>query len=114
MSLTKEQILSASYPPSEPLDVPEWGGTLYIGVMSGAERDRLESLTLKERERGFTHLRGRMAAYTIRDEHGKPMFTEADVPTLSALSSSALGLVYDVAARLNGLTKKDVDELEKN
>lgn len=109
--LSRESILAAEDLPLEEVAVPEWGGTVYVKTMTGAERDRIEAAYNKEPGRDF---RARMAVATVCDETGKRLFTERDVAPLSAKSAAALDRILEVAMRLSAFTKKDVDALEGN
>ena len=42
------------------------------------------------------------------------MFTDRDVERLGKKSALALDRIYEVAQRLNGIGKKEIDELTKN
>ena len=45
MLLTKDAILQAQDSKLEKLEVPEWGGHVFIKSMSGTERDNFEAET---------------------------------------------------------------------
>ena len=112
-SLTRDEILNSS-DASESLQevaVPEWGGSVFVRVMSGSQRDRFEAAFTKD---PGNNLRARMASYVIADENGKPIFTEADIVGLGEKSASALSRVFDVAVKVNALTPADVGTAEKN
>lgn len=109
MSL-RDQILAAVDLKVEPLEVPEWGCTVYLKEMTGAARDRFESTFQKDR----SNFRARLAALTLCDEQGNLLFTEADVKALGEKSVGALQRVWDAALKVNAFTDQDVDDLEKN
>lgn len=109
--LNRDSILSADDLPREEVQVPEWGGSVFVRTMNGSERDRFEHAW---RENPGRDVRGRVAALTICDETGKPLFTEADVARLGTKSSAALNRILAVSMRLSGLTKQDVEELQGN
>ncbi len=111
MPLSRDEILSASDLNVEEVDVPEWGGSVLVRTMTGAERDRMESEFLAERT---TNVRARLAAVVLCDEAGRRLFSDQDIALLGAKSGAALDRVFAVAMHLNGMTKRDVDELEKN
>lgn len=114
--LTKEQILAANDFRSETLHVPEWGGEVSIGIMTGTERDAFEAECYAARNgSAFTpNIRARVAAWTIRGADGQRLFTAADVAELGKRNGVALERVYAAAERVNGLTKSALEELEKN
>lgn len=112
MSLTRDSILAADDLKREEVAVPEWGGSVFVRVMTGTERERFEGAYdgLKSKHQ----VRSLVAVLTVCDEAGKPLFTEADVEAVGAKSGAALDRVFEVATRLAKVTKADVDALEKN
>jgi hypothetical protein len=118
--LTKSQILAATDIDTRDISVPEWGGTVRVRGLSGAERDKFESSFVQFDGKGnrkapnLTHLRARLVSMAAVDDQGNLMFTEADILSLSNKSASALQRVADVAQAMSGLSDKDVDELTKN
>ena len=117
MSLNARQIREVDDLPLERVDVPEWGGEVFVRTMSAAERDAWEIKTYSERgddeQANLTDFRTRLAILCVVDETGKPIFTEEDFVWLRLKSSLVISRIYDVASRMNGLSKKDVDELTK-
>ncbi len=116
--LTREAILSADDITRELVEIPEWGGSVWVYGMSGAERDRLEKSIVqtrgKEVQTNMENIRAKLAVICVRNENGKRLFNEADIHELGKKSASALDKIYDVAQRLSGLSKGDIDELTKN
>lgn len=114
-SLTRDQILQAQDIKTESVDVPEWGGNVYVKGMTGAERDAFEGSIVETRGKN-THvnvrnLRAKLVAQSVCDENGEPLFTPKDVDALGKKSAAALQRVFDVASRLSGISSKDVEEL---
>ena len=118
MSLTKEQILAANDRPTEAVEVPEWGGTVYVRVMSGAERDAYEQSWLEKKGDNFevnrNNLHAKLCVQTIVDSEGNRIFDDSEADTLGSKSAAALDRIFEVASRLNRLSKKDEAELLKN
>jgi hypothetical protein len=50
----------------------------------------------------------------VVDEKNEPIFNEETIDVLMAKSRKTVQSLFDKACELNGLTKEDVDELEKN
>lgn len=121
-TLTREQILKAQDIKRETVNVPEWGGSVIVKTMTGRERDALEVMTMRDRlesgeddaEANLENFRARMAVMTLVDDEGKQIFTPEDIEELGAKSAPALQRVYDVAVRLNKVSKADIDELVGN
>lgn len=119
--LSADEILGAHDLPTEDVDVPEWGGTVRVQGLTGAERDRFESQILAAREKTKTKsavgdlFRARLAAACIVDESGKRLFQgDAVTKRLGEKSAVALTRVVEVASRLSGLSEEDRDELTGN
>jgi hypothetical protein len=113
--LTKEQILQADDSRVVDVEVPEWGGTVRVTVMTGADRDRFEADTIgRNGSTNLANIRARLAAMCIVDDQGERMFTSPDdVKDLGHKSAAALDRVFEACQRLNGLRSEDVDELVK-
>ena len=114
--LTRDAILGAHDLPTEDLDVPEWGGTVRVRALTGAERDSFESSLVQVRNDGskqfrLENVRARLVALTVVDENSERLFSDADVKALGAKSAAALERVWEAARRLSGLSDEDVEEL---
>lgn len=107
----KEQILAADDLKREPLDIPEWGLTVYVRTMSGAERDNFEQFMQGQAKQ---HIRARLAVLTLCDKDGKPQFDDGDIAALSDKSSVALDRIMTTALRVNAMTNGEFEEMEKN
>lgn len=115
--LTKEQIWAADDLTWEDVSVPEWGGDVRVKTLTGAERDQYEAESVKmegNRRKMTGNLRARLVALTAINEDGTPMFTRGDVMKLGQKSAAALERVFEVAAKLNGMTEEDMDDLAGN
>lgn len=120
--LGRDDILNASDIAYEFVQVPEWSNgrtaTVRIKAMTGSERDRWEASLMKgtgkNRDVNMEDARAKLAALTIVDMEGTPIFTLADVKALGKRSAAALDRVYEVSARLSKISKEDVDELVGN
>jgi hypothetical protein len=121
MYLSADAILGADDLKREPVDVPEWGGTVLVQGMNGTDRDRFEASMMNsnlsgvDKDKGLERYRARLAAFCLVDESGKRLFrSDAEVKRLGEKSAQALSRVVDVASRLSGLTDSDVEELTGN
>lgn len=116
--LTREQILTVDDMIKEEVPVPEWGGTVLVKRLSGEERDRYEDSLYKQEGKKYkltvNNIKARLAAYSIIDENGNRIFTEADIAELGKKSAKALNRVADVCRKLSGFTDEDMNELTKN
>jgi hypothetical protein len=110
--LTREEILSRKVELArETVAVPEWGGEVFVRMLTAEERDRFEVTTADCKRKNF---RARLTAYAVCDHEGKNLFSESDVTWLSKQPAAALARIADVALRLSRFTSDDVKDLEKN
>lgn len=114
--LSKDQILQANDLPKEVVPVPEWGGEVIVRTMTGSERDAYESSIMNgpSGEKDFTNIRAKLCSKVLVDESGNLLFADADIISIGKKSAKALDRIFDVAVRLNGLSRKDIKDLEKN
>jgi hypothetical protein len=118
MMLSRDAILAASDIKTEAVQVPEWGGAVLVGTMSGAARDSWEQSLLTRKngktEANLQNVRARLVAACVVDEKGARIFKDADIEALGNKSSAALERVCKIAQRLNGLGDADLDDLKGN
>lgn len=117
-SLTREQILAAVDQKIEAVDVPEWNGTVYVRNLTGKARDKFDAtrykLHGKQVEIIHDNTRAALLAASICDKAGKLLFTEADIEALGEKNGAVLDRLFDVAQRLSGMRKEDIDARSKN
>lgn len=116
--LTKEAILKAQDIEIREVEVPEWGGVVYVRGMTGRERDRYENSLYKqkgkERVLNTQNARAKLVVMCTVDQDGNRIFDEEEVNVLSQKSSKALDRIFAVAMELSGITENDMEELTKN
>lgn len=115
MLLTKDVILSADDLGHEDLEVPEWGGTVRIRALTGAERDAYEASMQQQRGKNFVrnlaNVRAKLVVRTVIGEDGERLFTDSEANALGRKSAAALDRIFEVAAKLSRLSEEDVEEL---
>lgn len=115
MVLTKDDILQAKDIEKELVEVPEWGGSVYVRGMTGEERDKFEAgivqMRGKDQTLNMVNIRAKLAGMTICDEEGKRLFSDAEISKLAGKSAIALQRIFSVARRLSGIGDEDVKEL---
>jgi hypothetical protein len=89
---------------------------LFVRTMSASERDKFEAwcIDLQTKQFDRSNIRARLAVLTACDEQGQRLFSNEDEKQLGTKSAAALDRIFTVATKLNGLSKSDVAELEKN
>jgi hypothetical protein len=116
MFLSREDILGAQDLKTEDVEVPEWGGTVRVRSLTGAERDAYEAGIVQLRgdgSRTFTlqNARARLVSLAVCNENGERLFSDKDIAELGKKSAAALERVFDKARHLSGLSDDDVEEL---
>ncbi len=104
-ALSLQQILAAQDQPVA-VDVPQWGGPVYIRPLTGAQWAEMEQMNKAEMQGDW---RSQLVAWALCDSDGKPM--GATVEQLSGCNAMALDLV---ATEVLKITTPDQQELEKN
>lgn len=110
--LTAEQILAAIDVGGEDVTVPEWGGDIRIGVMSGLGRDEFISATSGKVP--VSRFQALLLAASMVDENGQPSFSVDQVELLQGKNKDVLDRLTAIAMRVNGIGKKAAEDLEKN
>lgn len=120
MTLSRDEILKTPDLPREEVEVPEWGGTVYVRSLTAEEKDQFEMIFLgeegkaKSRKDALRNIRARLVALTSCDEGGNRLFTEEDIPALGKKNARAIDRIFTVAQKLCGMRNEDVKELAKN
>jgi hypothetical protein len=116
MLLTKDQILQADDTEYRDVEVPEWGGSVRLKAITGADRDQYEMSMARARDKGNldkANFRAVLLSRAICDELLKPIFQPRDIYELGKKNARVLDKLFDVAAELAGIReadKKDADE----
>ncbi len=117
MTLTKQQILSTS-PRLKEVDVPEWGGSVFIRPLTIHEQAKLADLGTKyEKSSVVDRMKNctlRLVQWSVCDEQGNPLFEAGDLEPLMSKAASAFLRLQDAILALSGLTEESRKELEKN
>jgi hypothetical protein len=114
MALTAEQILAADDAGLKKVAVPEWGGDVYVRVMSVGERDEYERMWIGKRETGIENFRTQYLARVLCDEKGALLFTRDQVSKLAGKSGAVMSRLFEVAMSHNNMSEEDVETLGKD
>lgn len=114
MSLTADQILASDDLGLKKLHVKEWGGDVFLRVMSVGERDDYERMWIGKKETGVSNFRTEYLARVLCDEKGELLFTSDKVAALAKKSGAIMGKLFDEAMKHNAMTEADVQEMGKS
>jgi hypothetical protein len=117
MTLTKDQILAVP-PQLKEVEIPEWGGSIFIRPVTLKEQAKLADLGVKfEKASTLDRMKNGtlcLIQWTVCDAEGQSLFAPDDVSKLLDKSASAFLRLQDEILALSGLTKESREELEKN
>lgn len=103
--LGREQALAAMRRGSagQALEVPEWGGTVWLRPWSVADAERYVALArkLRDGEEPGMNLSAFVVLHCVTDEQGAPLFTEADAAELAKASAPVVERIVRRAMKLN-------------
>jgi hypothetical protein len=115
MALSKDAIIGADDLGLLKVSVAEWGGDVFIRVMTVGERDAYENEWVASRGKGVEDFRTKFLARCLCDEDGKLLFTTPeDVAKLAKKSAKVMSRLWQQAMEHNALSDGDVEELAKN
>lgn len=122
MALTLQEIIAAQDRTPVEVEVPEWGGAVYVVGMSGDDRDRFDSTwgakLSASNEDGpidMAGLRALVVSKTLCDADGVLLIKrESEVTQLGRKSSAALDKIFSLACKLSGIDLGDDDDMVKN
>ena len=112
--LSKADILSASDLKREEVDVPEWGGKVLVTSFSADAKDAIEFKLFGLNQKSGVGIRAAYVGLALVDEHGQRLFTDEEIPMLGTKFAGAVDRVFEVVSKLNRISQKDIEELEKN
>ena len=118
VALSREAILQADDIEIRKVEIPEWGGYVYVRGMTGKERDDYEASLVKQRGRdtqvNMRNARAKLVVLCAVDEQGNKLFSEGDIAKISRKSAKAIDRIFTVARELSGITEDDMEELTEN
>lgn len=118
----KDMILGADDLKREVVEVPEWGVTVVVSEMNGRDREAWSHETFITKQDGDEiksevvreDFAARLLVRCLCDEDGNKLFSPDELAALSAKNGKVLNRLFAVADRLNGITPKAAQEIEKN
>lgn len=116
--LSRDAILNAEDRAFEEVDCPEWGGTVRLRSITGAERDRFEQSMMEQRGNSRTvnlaNARARLVALCAVDADGAQLFSSEDIRALGRKNAKPLDRLFDACQRLAGLSEEDVKKITED
>ena len=114
MLLQGTQILEAVDQRHHDVEVPEWGGSVRVLVLSGRDRERFERDSLGLDGKAIPGFRQLLLVRTLVNEDGSRLFAEGDMEALAEKSGAVLARLFDIAMDVNGFSKRAEEAARKN
>lgn len=117
--ITRADILAANDRTIEPLEVPEWGGTLYLRSLTVGERFTFLDL-IRKNDWGDTSkadlaaMQAHLIALCVCDKSGVALFTIEDVQALKNKDCLVIDRLFARAQVIAGLIMPDAEATKKN
>lgn len=112
----RDKILSTDDSYYEDHYVDRWDVTVRVSTITGKQRSILyQKAQDKKGELDWPTFQGLLLAQCLREpETNERVFEDGDADKLMDKNSVAIGPLINVAMRVNGLTKEDFGDAEKN
>ena len=112
--LTKEAILKADDLEKKEEYIQEWGGSVFVRVMTIKERQALQAEISANKGSGLPdNFMEKLVSICLCNDTGERLFDGPDdIVLLSRKSSNAITKVFAAAAELNGMTEQGLDKIE--
>ena len=113
--LTKDQILAVR-PKVKEIDVPEWGGSVFIRPLTLGERGRFAQMAKPcvENPGEVSRVQATVARWAICDDQGTPLFDDQGIGELMKRSGEPIANIFDAILAFSGMTPGAAEKLEKN
>jgi len=116
--LTRDEILQADDLEKRLVEVPEWGGSVWVRALRGDEYDEFQESILegkgKNRQVNVKNLRAKLVVRSVVNESGERIFDDGDYATVGKKSSAALNRLFVAAQELSAVDDDEVEALVGN
>jgi len=113
--LNRDQILKSDDLKLTEVQIPEWGGSVFVKPLTSKQKDQYEaSLIDKKGNPVYKNIRARLAVMCVVSDKGEQLFTDVDIEALGNKSGAALSRIFNVVLEKNNITEEDLGDLEKN
>jgi hypothetical protein len=111
--MTREQILASTTIQSEAVDVPKWGGTVYLKTLNSAQRVEFFGLVEPIKDNP-TKVGMLLVVHCLFDDQGHRILQPEDADSLLENQSGELmNRLCAIANRLNGIGDGAAEKAEK-
>ncbi len=103
--LSADDIFAVADVHVEEVEIPEWGGSVFVRSMTGEEASKFSEMVAKDKTDAMTKA---IVLVTVKEDGISPLFTEDAVSRLRKKSLSALMKLQNRIIKMNGLRDEDV------
>lgn len=116
MDLTRDKISKANDLKPIKIDVPAWGGSVYVRALSATERLKFEDAAQKmvSDDDKASKTMALYLCHVLSDSKGVRLFADDDVDVINGKNASVVLDLFNRASDHNSLTHEDIKDLEKN
>lgn len=120
--LSREQIQNAQDFKKESVEVPEWGGTVYIRTMTAGHFDAYQIRAMESRgvddalnPQAIRDARVILISYTLCDASGDLLFDDEEgIEILRQKDGLVIDRLSEKAMAINGLSEAAIEDAKKN
>ena len=115
-ALSLDDIFAIDDRPVHKIDVPEWGGFVFLRELSGAERDKFEramAKSLSAKDSDDVNFRAALTAMSLCDEAGNRVMGLSDAARLGEKSGSVLNRLAETIDGLSKIQRTQLEEIKK-
>jgi len=121
--LSRDEIINIKDCKVTAVEIPEWGGTVYLRKWTGKDRSFFLSKSICESDDGagvnwdtLFDNQVLVVALSLCDENGAKLFTTSteDLEILSSKDGNVIQMLYQKSLLLNGLAKESIEGAAKN
>ncbi|MDD5006654.1 MAG: hypothetical protein PHS33_09175 [Candidatus Omnitrophica bacterium] len=121
--LSRDEIINIKDCKITAVEIPEWGGTVYLHKWNGKDRSLFLRESIRKNDDGagvnwdtLFDNQVLVVALSLSDENGAKLFSTSpeDLEILSLKDGNVIQMLYEKSLILNGLAQKSLEEAAKN
>jgi hypothetical protein len=104
--VTKDQVLARTRRPPVAVSVPEWGGDVFVRVLSAGEMLAMEPLLTAAKDDAPRQLDVQIAAYLCNEDNSLWFTSPDEAAAMRAQEAAVVSRIVKAGARANGLSSE--------
>lgn len=119
--LSRDAILDAEDLEVRDVHVPEWGGTVRVQALTGAQRARINATSVVSKGQSvelkveaLTDLQLRMVGASLVDRNGDRLFADHDIVALGRKNAGVIERLYNIVTDMSGLNPNKAEATRGN